>query len=249
MKYRGWLIRINGPVERVKTMRYSTTRLLSPIILHVLFLVHLVLGYGTTSHAQTPIPPAGQIANKPKMVAGDSWVYEIAGSPSVQRDVRNSKVIKVEEDGSFVIEAITEKGTRYISYYNDNLQITKREQLEPKYAVQIINPPQGLDFPLFVGKKWGNSYWRQSVGGHKSNYENEYEVTAFERIETKAGAFESYRIRLTSYVDNRRSFSVKTSWYAPSVKSIIKVVPDPERGRGLSEEELVSYKLAQVEKN
>ena len=229
-------------------MNYSRNRVHSRIMLHVLFLILLLLGYGTVSYAEGPSPSSSQIADRPRMVVGDSWVYEVEGTRYVEADVRKSTVVKVEADGSFTIESVSEKGKKYTSYYNDKSHLVKRVQEKPKHEEQTFDPPRGLNFPLFVGKKWSSSTWGQSVGRYKYDYEFDHEVTALEPIHTKAGLFESYKIRQTTYIDNRKSFSIKTMWYAPSLKSTIKVKPDPMRSGGLGEEELVSYNLEGDEK-
>lgn len=163
----------------------------------------------------------------PKMKVGDSWVFkEWYSAPNVT-DTWRRRVIYVAPNEDFVVEVTTDKGgdLRWPRWDKDH-----RHQYEDARL--------RLNFPLFVGKKWHESYLGRSVESGVEHYINKYKVAKVKNIKTKAGKFKAFEIRMTQLIVGGGRGTEKY-WYAPDVKTIVKSKPSWRYGR-----ELLSYELA-----
>ena len=90
----------------------------------------------------------------------------------------------------------------------------------------VVNPffTMTISIAYIKGKTWKNRFFTQSIGRIPYEYEAVYEVQSFETVSTKAGAFESFKIKRTSYVvECPQHLYIYYYWYSPKVKIIIKV--------------------------
>ena len=179
----------------------------------------------------TPIrtsPTQGEpIAYSPKMRVGDNWVYE-GWSRKNKRDTYRNRIVEVSEDGSFVIEIRGETSGRYKHRYYDNKfrwvkTIDKKTEKILKTKKCKYNKSW---FPLFVGKKWVEEcYLTSSVSGRKDDYKLTYIVQSYEKVKTKAGIFEAFKIKELNWVIGSTSQKKwrRIYWYSPQVKRTVKV--------------------------
>ncbi|MFC1815569.1 hypothetical protein ACFL0M_06385 [Thermodesulfobacteriota bacterium] len=118
------------------------------------FLVLLILmfiGCATAPRKKEGPLPGEPVAEFPKLIVGDSWVVKVP-SKKFGTDVSRSRVMKVNPDGSFIIENQFEKSkNKYHHYYYNKYERVKRvNQITGKYKVYADR--RNLSFPLFIGK-------------------------------------------------------------------------------------------------
>jgi TolB-like protein len=193
---------------------------------------------------QTPLP--GQpIAHFPKMVVGDSWVFE-GHSYMYGWDTFQQKVIKVEEDGGFVTEVTGEKeGIRH-RYFDKEYRHIKEIKIPEGIQFRTPVPPEKrIQFPMFVGKRWEDEYlWWSPIDKKYLRFTNDATVEKYETVETKGGTFQAFRIIKRYHVPETKWSGINTYWYSPEVKREVKSIPN-WRKEGL---ELIRYQLSVVEK-
>ena len=99
--------------------------------------------------------------------------------------------------------------------------------------------PEGLQFPLFVGKSWNTEVEAASVDGDFFNYKSSYVVEEYSIVETPVGSFKAFRIkqRIRSQEVNFTGFD--NHWYAPAAKTIVKSTSTSIRGVKLLDMKLV----------
>jgi TolB-like protein len=193
---------------------------------------------------QTPLPQK-PVAHFPKMVVGDSWVFK-GFSYRFGSDTFQQKIIKVEEDGGFVMQVTGEKEGIHHSYYNKEYQMIKVIKMPEGTQFKIPVPPEKrLEFPVFVGKRWRDEYvYRPPLEKKDLRYANGSIVQKYETVETKGGTFQTFKIVKRYYVPETKWSGINTYWYAPEVKREVKSIRD-YRKEG---EELIRYQLSMVEK-
>ena len=198
----------------------------------------------------TPLASPGQPEVPfPTMEVGDTFV--ITGLSCLQEygpDPFTLKIIEVKPDGSFVYEAQGAKTKVFYLYYNNKYQLEKIIDINTKKEKKtyIPHPPaKHLVFPLFVGKKWRDSFVVRARASGEISGDNLFSVTSsytvvqYETIYTKAGSFKAFRINRRSDVSLIGATGFEQYWYAPEVKCIVKYERSWMHGG-----ELISYKLA-----
>jgi len=215
-------------------------------LLFIAIVIFLSFGCETIQSGRKAPLPGDPIAHFPKMVVGDSYV-RTGWSRKYGKDTSNRKVIEVISDGSFILESTSKKGkTTFLSYYDNKYQLVKqvkKSALEKLLKIPIP-PAKRLDFPLFVGKKWSSKYKSRSVDGNYYNYVDNYTVTKYETVVTKAGSFKAFKIFRRNYSTDIDASGIERYWYSPETKCEVKSKPDWRIGY-----ELVNYKLALAEKS
>lgn len=191
---------------------------------------------------QTPLPPQ-PIAHFPKMVVGDSWVFK-GFSYTYGSDTFQQKIIKVEEDGGFVMEVRGEKeGIRHRYYDKEYRHIKEIKIPEGTQFKTPVPPEKRLEFPVFVGKRWKDEYvWWSPIDKKDFHFTNDSTVEKYETVETKGGTFQAFKI-VKRY--HRTMWNgINTYWYAPEVKREVKSIRDWRK----ESDELLRYQLSVVEK-
>jgi TolB-like protein len=190
----------------------------------------LLGGCASTPVKEFPLP-GEPVADFPKMQIGDSWSVE-GYSRYVDKDTYHRKIIEVSTDGSFVQEVNEEKrGNKYYQRFDNNYNRVGGEE-----------GSLYLNFPLFVGKQWKDRYRGRSIDGSYYNYRNTYNVVAFEKVSTRAGIFDAFKIKRYHYniSTNQSVPDTENYWYAPDIKIVVKSIPSWRIGG-----ELVSYSLSE----
>jgi TolB-like protein len=193
---------------------------------------------------QTPLPRQ-PLAQFPKMVVGDSWIFK-GHSYRFGSDTFQQKVIKVEEDGGFVLEVTGEKeGIRHRFYDKEYRHIKEIKIPEGTQFRTPVPPEKRLEFPLFVGKRWKDEYvWWSPIDKKNFHFSNDSIVEKYEAVETKGGVFQAFKIVKKYHNIETKWKGINTYWYAPEVKREVKSIRD-YRKEG---EELIRYQLSAVEK-
>lgn len=85
-------------------------------------------------------------------------------------------------------------------------------------------PPNPLNFPLFVGKKWSDRSAFHIMGVDSMWLNNEYHVSGFSDVTTEAGTFPAFKIDgVGRGVGRTGKFKwVYTYYYSPDAKCIVK---------------------------
>ncbi|RJQ63307.1 MAG: hypothetical protein C4530_03590 [Desulfobacteraceae bacterium] len=195
-----------------------------------LFVVSVLLPFFLLNCVQTPVRteplPGDPIAHFPKMVVGDRWV-EKGYSSKYNSDLFYSKVIEVYPDGGFMLESTEKRDkTVYHERYNNKYQLTERTDITAGEKQPVNDPPsKRLDFPLFVGKTWADTYHGESVDGGSYTYKNYYQVVGFEKVRIEAGVFDAFKIYRDHRIMTSSDSFTETYWYSPLVKSNVKSDP------------------------
>jgi hypothetical protein len=213
----------------------------SASILYFVLIVCMLLFQGCATLSASPGQP---VAPFPTMTVGDTVV--LTGLFSLHQygsDPFTLEITEVKPDGSFVYEAKGEKTKAFYLYYNNKYQLEKIINIytNKEQKTDIPRPPaKTLVFPLFVGKKWRDTYnIYLSAGLIEFSITNSYAVDKYETINTKAGSFKTFRINRRWSITGRNYEGLEKYWYAPEIKCIVKY----ERN-WMEDGELISYKLA-----
>lgn len=171
--------------------------------------------------------PGDPIANFPRYCIGDKIVGFGWSNDVTNGDISTDIVEKVYDDGSYDIMSVaTKTGKKTLTKKNNKWQtIAERDLTNQKDLPVGEPPPRKIDFPLFVGKQWKDSYKGMSVSGYTYSYQNTYTVTDYKEIEVDAGVFKAFRIfQEHSNESNPKKFD-NVFYYAPEAKFIIKSIP------------------------
>jgi hypothetical protein len=98
-------------------------------------------------------------------------------------------------------------------------------------AVTFEPPLRDLSFPLEVGKTWNQDYVGYTADDNvRWTSSATWEVVAYESVTVAAGTFDAYRIERseTTGPETYRATLHSTSWWAPSVKALVKYVHDDQ---------------------
>ncbi|MBF0328034.1 MAG: hypothetical protein HQL10_02660, partial [Nitrospirae bacterium] len=175
------------------------------LILHIAFLYSTTIGpLFAEERAEFPLMQVGD-----KYTATDkyrTWTWEVK---------------QVKDDKSFVLDEYQEDSSNA-----EKVNVDKNYFIDSSGSLRNVK----LDFPLFVGKKWKDSFIDQSpkYTNQSFRYDASYEVTEFRVLRTPAGEYKAYKISAT--ITNKDSFrSVHNYetyngdfWYSPEMKMIIK---------------------------
>ena len=204
--------------------------------MHVVLAVVVLFVLATGAHAQSYGPPTYSV--------GDTWTR------STGSDVREAKVVKVEDGGTWFTGGRRDCPT-CLSLLDRNLALIRLADAEGKDVdvTSMLFVPLGadwrlFDFPLEVDKAWrfaARAYFK----GVQLPYQVNCKVVAYEDVKTPAGTFKAFRVR--------RDWSFKPiaggsseirwyeeSWFAPDVKNVVKYA---STGRNAEEWVLQSYSL------
>lgn len=155
-------------------------------------------------------------ASAPVYAVGEQWefAFESALDPQQNRNytqtvesVGNGQTVMAVGSGKTVLDA------------NGNIMRT---------AGGAFDTSDGkLRFPMSVGQSWSTSYVYKS-GSWISHCQRDAKVVAIERVSTRAGSFDAFRIEeATSWSGNDQyggnGVTHETDWYAPAVGRIVKL--------------------------
>lgn len=190
------------------------------------------------------------VAERPAFFPGDTWQYEFANRRyakpgclyqlTVERVTDTNVYLRVAYPDGCEVSLVTAYPVAPNSVHKFDLS------LNPYYY--SAEPYRWLEFPLFTGKTWTQS-WKREQNGWNYVYEIGASVEEQERVSVAAGDFMAYRIRLrVSYRGTKTGFITQsgrledTLWYSPDVKNFVKrTFVDP--GWASISRELVSFQV------
>ncbi len=200
----------------------ATGKIPRPLLIRTLWILSIwsVVLPGCGTELRQLAPQESRIQHEaPKIKPGFYWKKRGWSISKQRHHIYEEFVESVKND--IITINVKRDGRVRKKYLNKNLRIVTEDgrPMSPNSQPSAIR----YSFPLFVGKEWEDSYegrnWRS---GEVYSYENEYEVEAYERVQTKAGVFWAYRI-------GRRNYNLETGgggweiyWYAPVVATQVK---------------------------
>lgn len=146
---------------------------------------------------------------------GDKWVYQ-----RTDGEARRANVIGEEKD-LYILESEGIKDR--LGYDKKTMNI--KWLITPKGKKEEYNKGNKrlFDFPLYVGKNWEADYRGYAPADRRfADYKIEYKVESIEYVFTKAGIFQTFKIRMTQA---RWDLNLKGTifwWYSPQVKNSVK---------------------------
>jgi len=177
----------------------------------------------------------------PVWKAGDKWTYKDAAGATF-----SSEVLDVKED-VFVVKNDATRSVVAIDKKTMNLKFFIGPEGRKVKATGVLK--KFNDFPLFVGKKWTDSFTVESRRGMQQelNIICDFKVEDIVEVKTPAGTFKAYVIYLkqgTQVYGGRYGWA--RHWYSPEVKTWVKrefEKSDYWVESKMQDAELVSYEL------
>jgi len=190
------------------------------------FLLLIVLLGCAAKQAVTVPPPDAIVAEAPKMVVGDKWIF-------MENDMFTDKYTKfteeisvVNKDGSYkTLYTRLEDNYRIQQFYDNLGRIYAAKNFENEEEIPGSTPPfLTKKFPLWVGKEWktGKRQGWNFKNQRYYTYTDSFKVIAYEKVETKAGNLWAYRLRRFNYNHDSGRMWIATYWYSPDVKFWVK---------------------------
>lgn len=172
-----------------------------------------------TDAARLPAPvaqpaPALAQADAPVFAVGEAWTFDYKNEVEPQHNSTfTQRVTAIEGNGRVQLN-----GGSIIMDVSGNLVSTGGGTYTPS--------DEKLRFPLAVGKSWSASY-AFNRGGWSARGVRDAKVVGVERIDTLAGAFDTFRVEQVVVWDGTagnggHGTTHEVDWYAPAVGRVIK---------------------------
>ncbi len=187
-------------------------------------------------------PPGARVSQAPKMKLGDYWEFRVSQSINGQENTADysKEIVALNPDGAFKLKkTVLKNGAFYFEHYG-----TRHEFIA--YQRQNESRTRGIDlgrynFPLWVGKRWSQSYSLVGEKGKLKQYANQFIVLEYGPLKVGNKIYQAYKINLynpkpvyKNHANPQTVIRVKNSadaeagnrffWYAPKLKSIVKYV-------------------------
>lgn len=162
---------------------------------------------------------AQELATAPELVVGESWTYQVHDGPFA--------------DGMFAFEVASRTSTGYaITSKERTSKMAKAPDalsLDLNWATNIGSEAVvgcRIAFPLAVGRAWSCKTKWINQSGNPGEDSIEYKVVGTEKVTTKAGTFDAFKIvgegRWKNLSSGHSDLSTITVWFAPEARNIIK---------------------------
>lgn len=150
----------------------------------------------------------------PVWKVGDKWTHKDATGATF-----TSEVVDIQQD-VFVLKSQAFQSLLAFDKKTLNLKFLIGEggqKMLPRMATKLYN------FPLFVGKKWTESYSSTSTRAQRTiDIVCDYTIENIVEVKTPAGTFKTYVIYLKQGVRDIGKYGWARYWYSPEVKTWIK---------------------------
>ena len=161
---------------------------------------------------------AQEKCDAPLWNVGDKWTFKRADGVTL-----TNEVIEIKQD-SYILKT---GGSLILNGYDKNSMNIKFSIEGGGKQVESDNFFRKLfDFPISVGKKWGDvASAYPGVGITKMGkilYDLDYKVEGIEEISTPAGKFKAYKIQYNQTNRNSKRSGGIRFWYSPEVKNWMK---------------------------
>ncbi len=177
----------------------------------------------------------------PAWKVGDKWTYKDATGATFSNEVLdvNGDVFILKNDATKSVVAIDKKTMNLKFFIGPEGRKVKATGVLKKFN----------DFPLFVGKKWTDSFTVESRRGMQQelNIMCDFKVENIVEVKVPAGTFKAYVIYLkqgTQAYGGRYGWA--RHWYSPEVKALVKreyEKSDYWIESRIQDAELISYEL------
>lgn len=175
------------------------------------------------TQVRTAPEPGAPVAEKPEYCVGDTWTW--ADYPTRQH-VWKAVVTDVLPDGSTIVVGSGDTG-KFQFFYDNQDRLVKKINMDTGNEEIIPSPPRiGEDYPLFVGKRWEETYSNMSVSGTYLTYRSVYTVTAYEKVRVEAGEFFAFRIWESQTRTREMGNATRIYYFVPEIKGMILEKPD-----------------------
>lgn len=210
----------------------------------ILWSLVLFLIGGCASTKEVVIKDWAGIAEKPKWVIGEKWVYKVTDSKGDKR-TNNIEYIGQENRQGILYHVFlrNEIAKRYFTedfHWAFSLLKEKDDWRDYEY----FKPPNKyFEFPLQVGKSWQYDLATTKITGdppqpRTGKCVKERKVLDYVKVEINGKSFEAYKIEEKCQIHRTR----QVLWYAPMVKNWVKRIwynPDGSWWQ----EELTNYEI------
>lgn len=186
-------------------------------------------------------PPAGAFvaeANAPKI--GQSWVWRST----------NSATGKTTNSTATAVEATYQGKPAFGVKYGSSIEVHDPKTFNwlatmsgTRVTASADPDSQAMNWPLWVGKGWTQSYTLTTVDGtvSRSFYKT---VAAFEDVTVAAGTFKAFRIEISPGRNIDPGFHA-TVWYAPSIGWNVKSI-DQTSGKAIATSRTITGELVEA---
>jgi hypothetical protein len=154
-------------------------------------------------------------AERPEIKVGDSWSYDRVNRAGGRLDVRR-EVKAVSTDSLTVV--VTDAAGTTEQQWTPELNYMRGE------GKRVVRPhTQLVSFPMTVGGQWKVETKGVNAGGRDLTAEGTCKVLSFEKMNTKAGVFDTFKVDcdVEFYIYGGRPIRGRDRyvyWYAPAVR-------------------------------
>ena len=158
-------------------------------------------------------------AERPELKVGDSWSYQRTSRDGTQIEVRRE--IKAITPDSLTVIVKDAAGTTE-QQWTPELNYVKGE------GPRLERPHQQyFSFPLAVGRQWKVEKKGVGTSGRDFKAEGECKVVGFEKVETKAGPFDAFKVSCQTEFILYGARQILGSeryvyWYSPTVRGEVR---------------------------
>lgn len=177
----------------------------------------------TTVTEQPPVDASKLQA--PIIKLGDTWVFEVKRLGATVPYVKWSEKVISKEGDRFVVllTDLNSQAQTRITYGPGWAPLSKQDVGGPT-SFDLAQGKQPLSFPLWIGKRWKDTYKEKLKGDAPSIlFRNQYTTVKEENLEVPAGSFDTWHIQISQNWVERFYSELWHQWYAPKAKRIIKL--------------------------
>ena len=198
----------------------------------------LTIKLSRISNTHTPSIPVSEAGGdsptmeRPSMIIGDTWIEMSPDWLSAGYVKHITKVVSVNENGSFETETrVPELNRLYLYKFDEKHRWLGGEEINSQTIIPEENPSEGpMNYPLWVGKKWEylNVKGKNLDSGIYYIYNNYYEVVAYEKILLNSEKYQTFKVHWVSENLGPEGGGTSVSigegdfWISPEAKSFVK---------------------------
>ena len=200
-------------------------RIVAVATLRILCIVFLSQPSGGAAADSPPV------ANAPFFTPGDCWYYATWESPNLSGAVLRGRewVRRMSPEG--VVEVTRGPDDQVV-----RIRLDRNGNYIRRFAHSFEPSQADLQFPLVVGGTWHAAHsTRESDASLPNHTRADYNVISFGPVHVPAGDFDAFEVRSVGSVRFEDSpypgTVITTTWYAPSVRRMVKRDIDYHDGR------------------
>ena len=154
-------------------------------------------------------------AERPQFKVGDAWSYDRVMRAGGRLDVRRE--VKAVSADALTVVVTDDAGT------TEQQWTTELNYMSGEGKRTARPHRQYVSFPMSVGRQWKVDHKGVNASGRDFTVEGNCKVPAFEKVTTKAGAFDAFKVEcdVEFYLYGGRPIRGReryTYWYAPALR-------------------------------